>query len=212
MDRYRQIFESNRQWVEAMTSLDPEFFRKRLAGQKPHFLYIGCADSRAPANSATGTEPGELFVHRNIANQVHPSDLSMLAVLQYAVDALDVKHILVMGHTQCGGVKAALGDANNGLVDNWLGNLRAIRRLHAQELDALPDDDARVGRLVELNVIEQVYHLTLTPTVREAWKRGRRPILHGLKLDIGTGLIHEIVSGIDGPEAMKAKLGRSAFV
>lgn len=212
MDRYQRIFADNKAWADAHTERDPEYFRRRAESQSPEFLYIGCSDSRAPANSVTGTQPGELFVHRNIANQVQPSDLNMLAVLQFAVEVLDVRHIIVTGHSSCGGVKAALGDARFGLVDNWLGNLRAIRRLHAAELAALPNDAERAERLGELNVIEQVYHLTLTPTIRDAWARGRRPILHGLMFDIGTGYLREIVGGIDGTDAVAAKLAHSAFV
>lgn len=212
MERYRRIFDDNRRWAESITDTDPDYFERQQKLQAPAFFYIGCSDSRAPANNVTGTKPGELFVHRNIANQVHPSDINLLSCLQFAVEVLDVKHILVTGHTQCGGVKAALGDARFGLVDNWLGNLRAIRRLHEPELAALPDDTARQDRLVELNVIEQVYHLSLTPTIRDAWGRGRRPIIHGLVLDIGTGKLKEIVSGVDGPDMVRAKLSHSAFV
>lgn len=211
MHEYRQLFENNRAWVARMTKDDPEYFANLSKGQAPQYLYIGCSDSRAPANSMTGTKPGELFVHRNIANQVFPSDLNVLAVIQYAVEVLDVKHIIVSGHYGCGGVKAAMGDTKNGLVDNWLGSLRGMYRLHRDELAALPEAE-RTNRLVELNVIEQVHHLSLIPTIRDAWKRGRRPILHGLVLELATGHLREIVSGIDGPDAVAEKLQHSAFV
>jgi carbonic anhydrase len=147
MERDRRIFTDNAAWAEVMTQEDPGYFERPAKSQSPAFLSIGCADSRAPANSVTGTMPGELFVHCNMANQVHPSDLNMLAVLQFAVDVLDAKHVMVVGHTSCGGVRAALRDARYGLVDNRLGNLRAIQPLHAAELGALPDDEARAERL-----------------------------------------------------------------
>lgn len=212
MQNYQRIFDGNRAWAAAMLAQDPEYFKRHAEQQQPYALYIGCSDSRAPVNTMTGTEPGELFVTRNIANQVFPSDLSVLAVIQYAVEVLDVKHILVTGHYDCGGVKAALAAPRAGLVDNWLGSLRAIARLHHKELDALPDHQARVDRLAELNVMEQIHHLTLMPTILEAWARGRRPVLHGLVYDVGSGYLRELVSGIDSQAAVEEKLKASAFI
>jgi len=168
----------------------------RLVGvqrQEPLFLYIGCADSRVPANSVTGTKvkPGELFVHRNIANLVMPSDINAMSVLQYAVDVLDVKHVLVTGHYGCGGVKAARSGQQHGLVDHWLGPIRNVLRWNAQELNAIADPQARFDRLVELNVLEH----------QQAWARGRRPLRHGLVYDLKDGLLHEIATGIDSQDA-----------
>ncbi len=201
MKNYQRLFDANRAWVRERTTADPEFFRRSAGEQTPHFLFIGCSDSRVPANEITGTEPGEMFVHRNIANQVFPNDINMLSVLQYAVEVLDVKHVLVCGHYECGGVKAAAQrEVHYGLVDYWLSNIRTIQRLHNRELEAMADPGARMNRLGELSVIHQVYNLTLTPVVRQAWERGQRPVLHGLIYSLENGLLKELVSGIDTPK------------
>lgn len=184
-----------------MLESDPEFFSERAKSQAPTFLYIGCADSRVPANTVTGTRPGELFVHRNIANVVIPSDLSAMSVLQYAVEVLDVKHVIVTGHYGCGGVKAAMSNQQYGLVDHWLGPIRNVIRWNRQELDAIADENARFDRVVELNVLEQLYHLTETPIIQNAWAKGRRPLLHGLVYDLNSGLLREIATGIDCQDA-----------
>jgi carbonic anhydrase len=201
MENFRRIIEHNREWSAAMKAADPEYFAKRAQRQEPLFLYIGCADSRVPANVVTGTEPGELFVHRNIANLVLPSDLSAMSVLQYAVEVLDVKHVIVTGHYGCGGVKAAMGSQSYGLVDHWLGPIRNVVRWNKPELDAITDEQARFDRVVELNVLEQIYHLTETPVIQHAWEKGRRPLLHGLVYDLREGLLREIAIGIDSQEA-----------
>jgi carbonic anhydrase len=201
MENFRRIIEHNRTWASAMTDADPEYFHKHAQGQAPHFLYIGCADSRVPSNVVTGTQPGELFVHRNVANLVMPSDLNAMSVLQYAVEVLDVKHVIVTGHYGCGGIKAAMGTQSYGLVDHWLGPIRNVIRWNKPELDAIADEDARFDRVVELNVLEQIYHLTETPVVQRAWEKGRRPLLHGLVYDIHSGLLREIATGIDSQEA-----------
>lgn len=200
MEKYLKLFERNKEWVESLTKNDPDYFKRREAGQEPHFLFIGCSDSRVPANNLTGAEPGEMFVHRNIANQVFLADLNVLSVVQFAVDVLDVKHVMVVGHYNCGGVKAAWTEHPYGLVDNWLNNIRLIKRLHRDELEALPDEKSRVDRLVELNVLEQVYNLSQTPTIREKWMRGRRPILHGLVYGLHDGILRQLVSGVDSLE------------
>lgn len=200
MENYRKLFERNHQWAERLTKDDPEYFRKRTGSQEPHFLFIGCSDSRVPSNSLTGTEPGEMFVHRNIANQVFLGDLNVLSVVQFAVEVLDVKHIIVCGHYECGGVKAAYTEQSYGLVDNWLGHIRTIKRLHREELAALPDDKSRTDRLVELNVLEQVFNLSTTPTIRSAWARGKRPLLHGLVYGLHDGRLRELATEIDSPE------------
>ena len=201
MKNYLNLFDNNRKWVRERTAADPDFFKRSAGEQTPHFLFIGCSDSRVPANEITGTQPGEMFVHRNIANQVFPNDLNVLSVLQYAVEVLDVKHVMVCGHYECGGVKAAAQrGVHYGLVDNWLSEIRTLERLNLRELDAMSDPKARLGRLAELNVLHQVYNLTLTPVVRQAWERGPRPVLHGLIYSLANGLLKELVSGVDTPE------------
>lgn len=204
MENYFKLLEKNKHWAEEVVHSDPEFFRRRLKGQEPHFLFIGCSDSRVPANTLTGADPGDMFVHRNIANQVHPNDLNVLSVLQFAVEVLDVKHVIVCGHYECGGVKAAATETHYGLVDNWLSGIRQVRRLHQRELEALPDDGARVNRLVELSVIWQIYNLALTPVIRQAWERGRRPLLHGLVYSLADGKLKELVRGVDGVDKAEA--------
>jgi carbonic anhydrase len=201
MENFRRIIEHNREWAAAMKAADPDYFEKRAQRQEPLFLYIGCADSRVPANVVTGTEPGELFVHRNIANLVLPGDLSSMSVLQYAVEVLDVKHVIVTGHYGCGGVKAAMGTTSYGLVDHWLQPIRNVVRWNKAELDAIPDEKARFDRVVELNVLEQIYHLSETPVIQQAWAKGRRPLLHGLVYDIHVGLLREVATAIDSQEA-----------
>jgi carbonic anhydrase len=163
MENLRRLFENNRAFVDQITKDDPDFFKRRAAKQEPHFLFIGCADSRVPIETLTGVAPGEMFVHRNIANQVVTSDLNLLSVLQYAVEVLDVKHVIICGHYQCGGVKAAMGEESYGLVDHWLAGVRDQVRRHQSELEAYPNDQAKFNRVVELNVLRQVYNLSRTP-------------------------------------------------
>jgi carbonic anhydrase len=201
MEEFRRIIAGNRAWSARVMAENPAFFSESAQRQEPLFLYIGCADSRVPANSITGTKPGELFVHRNIANLVMPSDINAMSVLQYAVEVLDVKHILVTGHYGCGGVKAAMSGQQHGLVDHWLGPIRNVLRWNAQELNAIADQQARFDRLVELNVLEQLYHLSETPIIQQAWARGRRPLLHGLVYGLNDGLLHELATGIDSQDA-----------
>lgn len=201
MEEFRRLIDYNRRWAADLKATDPEYFASRAERQTPQFLYIGCADSRVPAEVATGAGPGELFVHRNIANVVLPSDLSAMSVLQYAVDVLDVKHVIVCGHYGCGGVGAAMGTESHGLVDHWLGPIRNVVRWNKPELDAIPDAQARFDRVVELNVLEQIYHLSETPVIQQAWQKGRRPLLHGLVYDLREGLLREIATGIDSQDA-----------
>jgi carbonic anhydrase len=206
MDHIRRIFDNNRALVEQVTRDDPDFFRRRAGKQEPHFLFIGCADSRVPLETLTGAVPGEMFVHRNIANQAMPADLNLLSVLQYAVEVLDVQHVIVCGHHQCGGVKAAMGDANHGLVDFWLAGIRDTIQRHKNELSVYTDDQAQFDRVVELNVLRQVYNLARTPIVQNAWKRGRRPLLHGLVYDLKDGLLRQLVLEVDGPDKVRRLL------
>ena len=197
MEHFSRILSNNKKWAALMKADDPEYFTRRSAHQEPHFLFIGCSDSRVPTELLTGVAPGELFSHRNIANQVFPGDLNLLSVMQYAVDVLDVEHVVVCGHYNCGGVKAALGSASYGVVDHWLSNIRNVARWNQDELNSIPNEEARLRRLVELNAIEQVYQLSRSPIIQRAWERGKRPTLHGLVYDLNDGLLRTLVTGIN---------------
>ncbi|GEO06314.1 carbonic anhydrase [Adhaeribacter aerolatus] len=187
-----KIFEGNRKWVAEKLSEDQEYFKKLALGQKPEYLFIGCSDSRVPANEISGTRPGEMFVHRNIANMVVHTDINLLSVLQYAVEVLKVRHIIVCGHYGCGGVLAAMSDKSYGLIDNWLTNIKDVMRLHEVEFLRLKDDAAKARRLVELNVIEQVRNLAKTSIIQTAMKSDNPPQLHGLVYDIGEGILKDL--------------------
>ena len=200
---YETLLANNRRWVEQTLARDPNYFRDLAAVHRPRFLWIGCSDARVPANVVTGTSAGEMFVHRNIANQVMPTDPNMLAVLQYAVEALGVQDVIVCGHQGCGGVKAALeGGAPPPHVDGWLGSLRMVVRLHEEELAAIDDPDLRARRLVELNVQEQVHNLARTPVVQAAWADGRPLRLHGVVYRLEEGLLRDIGITMDGRPAV----------
>lgn len=189
---YLRLLENNKAWVEKQNADNPGFFNELAAGQSPEYLWIGCSDSRVPANEITGTRPGEMFVHRNIANMVVHSDMNLLSVLSYAVEVLKVKHIIVCGHYGCGGVKAAMGNKQFGLIDNWLRHIKDVYRLHHNELDAISDEEKRVRRLVELNVIEQVNDLGKTTIVQNAWSNNQPLHIHGWVYDIQDGLIKDL--------------------
>jgi carbonic anhydrase len=206
MENLRRLFDNNRALVEQVTRDEPDFFSRRAGKQEPHFLFIGCADSRVPLETLTGALPGEMFVHRNIANQVLTADLNVLSVLQYAVEVLDVEHVIVCGHYQCGGVKAAMGDESYGLVDHWLAGIRDQVRRHQSELESYSSEGQRFNRVVELNVLRQVYNLSRTPIVQSAWKRGRRPMLHGIVYDLHDGLLKQLVLQVDGQDKVRALL------
>ncbi|MEY4812192.1 MAG: hypothetical protein RLZZ462_1065 [Bacteroidota bacterium] len=189
---YQRLIKNNKTWVAEQLQLDPNFFENLSKGQTPEYLWIGCSDSRVPAESITGTEPGEMFVHRNIANMVVHSDMNMLSVLSYAVDVLKVKHIIVCGHYGCGGVMAAMKNQQFGLIDNWLRHIKDVYRYHHDELDAIKDETLRARRFVEVNVQEQVHDLGKTSIVQNAWKRGQQLHLHGWAYDIQDGLINDL--------------------
>ncbi|MCW5906505.1 MAG: carbonate dehydratase [Chitinophagales bacterium] len=189
---FQDIFNNNQDWVQKKLNEDPEYFVKLAKGQKPPILWIGCSDSRVPANEITGTQPGEIFVHRNIANMVVHTDMSMLSVLDYAVNVLEVTHVIVCGHYGCGGVNAALDNKQVGLIDNWLRHIKDVYRLHKEEIDALPDLPSKQRRMVELNVQEQVFDLTKTSIIQNAWGRGRFLQVHGLVYDIANGLLKDL--------------------
>jgi carbonic anhydrase len=192
MEYYKKLLDNNKNWVEAKLQENDQYFDSLAKGQKPPVLWIGCADSRVPANEITGTQPGEVFVHRNIANMVIHSDMSMLSVLDYAVNVLKVSHIIVCGHYGCGGVLAAMSDGKFGLIDNWLRHIKDVYRLHQSELDAIKDNDAKGKRFVELNVQEQVLDLTHTSIVQNAWQNGQNLHVHGWVYDIANGLIKDL--------------------
>ena len=197
---YEQLLEGNRTFVAETLNIDPLYFEKLAAGQTPPVFWIGCADSRVPANQITHTKPGEIFVHRNIANVVVHSDMNMLSVLDYAVNILEVKHVIVCGHYGCGGVIAAIGNDENGLVDNWLRHIKDVYRLHATELDAIEDQTQRTDRLVELNVIENVNNLTATSIVQNAWKKGKQLSVHGWVYTLNTGFIKDLKVSINNKD------------
>jgi carbonic anhydrase len=186
------LFANNRQWSERITAGDPDFFPRLARQQAPEYLWIGCADSRVPANEIVGLLPGELFVHRNVANVVVHTDLNCLSVLQYAVEVLRVAHVVVCGHYGCGGVHASVDGAKHGLIDNWLRHVRDVAVKHAPLLDALPDEAARLHRLCELNVIEQVVTVSETTVVRDAWDRGQSLTLHGWIYSLQNGIIRDL--------------------
>ena len=190
--RLDRLLDNNRKWAADRVKGDPTFFSRLAEQQAPEFLWIGCSDSRVPANEIVGLDPGELFVHRNVANVVVHTDLNCLSVLQFAVDVLKVKHVIVVGHYGCGGVKAALEKQSHGLIDNWLRHVQDVARAHEEALNAIPDLAARVDRLCELNVIDQVHNVSRTTIVQDAWRRGHELQLHGWIYGLKDGLISDL--------------------
>lgn len=192
MKEYKELLEGNKNWAGRIKAQDESFFERLAEGQKPPVLWIGCADSRVPANQITDTLPGNIFVHRNIANMVVHTDMNMLSVLDYAVNVLEVKHVIVCGHYGCGGVAAAMTNKQYGLIDNWLRHIKDVYRLHKNELDAIADESERVNRFVELNVIEQVNDLCKTSIIQNSWQKREAPTVHGWVYDIKSGLIKDL--------------------
>ena len=201
ISRIEELLRNNKAFVAEQLRLDPGYFDKLAEGQHPEFLWIGCSDSRVSPNRLTGTREGDMFVHRNIANLVVQTDMNMLSVLQYAVEVLQVNHIIVCGHYGCGGVKAAMGNAQHGLIDNWLRTLKDTQQYFWKQLSSL-DEHARFDRMVELNVIEQVYNLGKTNIVQDAWLRGGKPYIHGWVFDLHSGFIHPQTSMINSNAAI----------
>jgi carbonic anhydrase len=199
--RIEQLLGNNRRFVRDQLRVDPNYFENLSEGQHPEFLWIGCSDSRVPPDRITGTEPGDMFVHRNIANLVVQTDMNLLSVLQYAVEVLKVEHVIVCGHYGCGGVRAAMGDDSHGLIDNWLRTLKDTQQYFRSQLEAL-DATGRFRRMVELNVIEQVYNLGKTSIVARAWRKTGRPYIHGWVFDLGTGHIVPQTGMINSDAAM----------
>ena len=200
-----ELFDNNRAWSAEVTKRDPEFFLRLSRQQAPQYLWIGCSDSRVPANEIVDLAPGEMFVHRNVANVVVHGDLNCLSVIQFAVDVLDVKHIIVCGHYGCGGVRAALRDERHGLVDNWLRHVQDVQLKHQSQLDELLTDGERFDRLCELNVVEQVVNVAQTTVVRDAWARGKSLCVHGWVYGLGDGLLRDLGITISAADQVQSR-------
>ena len=194
-----ELFAKNEKWAEGVERRDPGFFSRLLTQQTPQYLWIGCADSRVPANELVGLLPGDVFVHRNVANVVAHSDLNALSVIQYAVDALKVRHVIVVGHSRCGGVTAALNNTRVGVVDNWLRHVQDVRNLHLDFLMSLPEE-RRVDALVELNVLEQARNVCLSTVVEDAWHRGQSVVVHGWVYGLHNGLLEDLSFTVESTE------------
>jgi carbonic anhydrase len=194
MTQIEKLLLANKSWAQEKVLFDTQFFERLSKVQTPEFLWIGCSDSRVPANEITGTQPGEIFVHRNVANLVVNTDLNLLTVLNYAVEYLKVKHVIVCGHYGCGGVQAALTNKNFGLINKWLRNIKDVYRFHKHEIDALSNIEEKTNRLVELNVAEQILNLAKTSIIQQSWKENKGPTLHGWVYGLHNGLLKEIAS------------------
>lgn len=199
---YSQLLENNKKWVEKNLEKDPQFFNRLADGQQPPVLWIGCSDSRVPANEIIGAAPGEVFVHRNIANMVVHSDMSMLSVLDYAVNVLKVRHVIICGHYGCGGVQAAMTNKHFGLIDNWIRHIKDVYRFHQDELNSIEDEKQRFNRFVELNVVEQVFDIAKTSIVQSAWESGQQLHIHGWVYDVKDGLINDMNITIKNNESL----------
>lgn len=203
MSSLNYLFEQNRHWAATMTAQDSEFFIELSKQQRPKYLWIGCSDSRVPANQIIAQQPGEIFEHRNIANVVVHSDLNCLSVIQYAVEVLKVEHIIVCGHYGCGGVQAAMSNQEYGLLDNWLHHIKDVYSKNRVELDAISDEDSRLKRFCELNVIQQVYNVCQTTIVQHVWQRGDNLKVHGWIYGLHDGIIHDLQVDIDSAEKLE---------
>ena len=192
IDFYKKILDNNKKWVETQLAIDKEYFKDLAKGQQPPLLWIGCSDSRVPANEIIGAKSGEVFVHRNIANMVIHSDMNMLSVLDYAVNVLKVKHVIVCGHYGCGGVKAAMGNQSIGLIDNWIRHIKDVYRLHEDYLNSITDEDERFNKFVEVNAQEQVFDLAKTSIVQNAWRNGQDLTLHGWTYGLNSGYVTDL--------------------
>ena len=200
MKSLSDLFDRNRAWADRMRAKDPEFFTRLTKIQTPKYLWIGCADSRVPANEIVDVLPGEMFVHRNVANLVVHTDMNVLSVMQYAVDALKVEHIIVCGHYGCGGIAAALDGERRGLIDHWLRHVQDVYKQYRNELDALSDHDKKVRRLCELNIREQVRHVCVSTTVQDAWARGQKLHVHGWIYELADGRIRDLGLTVSSPD------------
>jgi len=200
MEGLEDLFANNRAWADEVKRVDPLFFEKLAGQQSPEYLWIGCSDSRVPANQIVGLDPGEIFVHRNVANVVAHTDFNCLTVLQYAIDVLKVKHVIVVGHYGCGGVKAAYENADNGLIDNWLRNIKDVLSHNRERINMLPEGEQRVDLLCELNVTSQVANVCHTTIAQNAWARGQSLSVHGLVYSLRDGLLKDLDCTVTGPE------------
>lgn len=190
MDIYHKLLRNNAEWSSNKVKEDPDYFKRLSSIQKPEILWIGCSDSRVPADRITGTEPGEIFVHRNISNMVIPTDLNLLSVLQFAVEILHIKHVIVCGHHNCGGIAAAMQDKSYGLMDQWIWNIKNVYRIHREEIESLPEEEERKRLFTIINVREQVLNLAKTSIIQNAWHNQKYPHLHGWVYDVQDGIIH----------------------
>jgi carbonic anhydrase len=208
-DFYKKILDNNKKWVEDSLAIDPNYFQDLAKQQTPPLLWIGCSDSRVPANEIVGAKPGDVFVHRNIANMVVHSDMNMLSVLDYAVNVLKVKHVIVCGHYGCGGVQAAMTNQSIGIIDNWIRHIKDVYRLHHEFLDSIKDENERFNAFVEVNVKEQVFDLAKTSIVQSAWKNGQDLTLHGWAYGLNSGFVTDldvnISSDVDLDEVYQLK-------
>jgi len=204
MKDLKRLLDSNKEWAEGIRATDPQFFPNLAKQQSPTFLWIGCSDSRVPANQLVGLMPGEMFVHRNVANVVVHTDFNCLSVMQYAVEVLKVQHIIVCGHHGCGGVKAAMNNSQLGLIDNWLRHVQDVWHEHEKSLTKVHDEDERLDRLCELNVIEQVLNVGRTTIVQSAWQRGQDLVVHGWIYDLEDGLLRDLGITIDNADGLAA--------
>ena len=193
MNAYEKLLAQNKSWASDMIRANPDYFKHLSRLQKPDFLWIGCSDSRVPANEITGTEPGEIFVHRNVANLVVNTDLNLLSVLKYAVEVLKVKHVIVCGHYGCGGINAAITNENFGLLNAWLKNIKDVYRLHKEQLNAIANEEERSDRLVEYNITEQIFNLAKTSIIQKAWNNEQRPTLHGCVYGLKNGILKDLI-------------------
>ncbi len=200
MSSLESLFENNRQWAESINTTDPGFFEKLAAQQNPDYLWIGCSDSRVPANQIVGLLPGEVFVHRNVANMVVHTDFNCLTVLQYAIEVLKVKHVIVVGHYNCGGVRAAYENADNGMIDNWLRNIKDVQHVHRERINAVADEEAKLDLLCELNVMTQVDNVCHTTIAQNAWDRGQQLDIHGWIYSLKDGLLKDLSCSVNNPD------------
>ncbi|MCB0569550.1 MAG: carbonate dehydratase [Phaeodactylibacter sp.] len=190
---YEKLLEENKAWAKDKIGQDPEFFQRLVDIQRPKFLWIGCSDSRVPPNEITQTQPGEIFIHRNVANLVIHTDLNMLSVVQYAVEVLQIEHIIVCGHYGCGGVKAAMSQHSFGLINKWIRHIKDVYRYHQAEIDSLASEEGRLNKLIEANVMEQTYNLAKTSIIQRSWKNRQAPHLHGWVYDLADGIIRPLL-------------------
>jgi len=202
MRTLKTLFDNNARWAGERKAVDPDFFRRLAGGQSPKYLWIGCSDARVPAEELVSLAPGELFVHRNVANLVLHTDVSSQSTVQFAVDCLQVEHIIVCGHYGCGGVKAAMENRELGLIDNWLRNIKDLCHVNREELAAIEDPEARLNRTCELNVLRQVDNVARTTIVQNAWKRGQQLSIHGWVYDMHDGLLHDLNTCVTGPDQL----------